>query len=360
MIEPPSRRIVLAGALAAGAAPALAATPYWPAAADWATVAPEAAGFDPTRLAAAVEAALAANSRDVLVLRGGRMVAERYAAGWGPERSLEVASVGKSLVAVLIGMALEDGHIGSLDQPAADFIPTWKSTPKAAITLRHLMSMTSGLDDRGLALRNIAGDQFALNAAAPQAHPPGTRWAYNTAVYHLLFHVLERAVAEPFPAYAQRKLLGPLGMARTTWLTNQGQGASGPVTNYYTAICSGRDLARFGLFAARGGRWAGRRLIGADLFRTLTTPSQELNPSYGLLWWLNSRPGVTALGTGAPALRFPGSPPDTIAALGAGGQMVAAIPSLDLVVIRQGAAPGSETVLPDLVAGVVAGLQKQG
>jgi CubicO group peptidase (beta-lactamase class C family) len=360
MTEQPSRRGVLAGALAATATPALAAGAYWPGAVDWAVATPEAAGFDPARLAAAVETALAKNSRDVLVLRGGRLVAERYAEGWGPGRSLEVASVGKSLVAVLIGMALDDGHIKSLDQPAADFIPSWRGAPKAAISLRHLMSMTSGLDDRGLALRNIAGDQFALNAAAPQREPPGARWAYNTAVYHLLFHVVERAVGEPFPAYAQRKLLTPLGMAQTTWLTNEGQGATGAVTNYYTAICSGRDLARFGLFAQRGGQWAGRQLISPKVFRALTTPSQELNPSYGLLWWLNSRPGVTAAGGGPPSLRFPGSPSDTIAALGAGGQMVAAVPSLDLVVIRQGAAPGSETMLPELVAGVVAALRLPG
>lgn len=356
MIRALSRRAVLAGALAA-AAPALAASAYWPTAADWAAIPPDAAGFDPARLAAAVETALARNSRDVLVLRAGRLVAERYAEGWGPERSLEVASVGKSLVAVLIGMAVDDGHIRSFDQSAADFIPSWKGAPKAAITLRHLMSMTSGLDDRGLALRNVTGDQFALNAAAPQRDPPGTRWAYNTAVYHLLFHVLERAVGEPFPAYAQRKLLDPLGMAHTTWLTSPGQGASGPVTNYYTALCSGRDLARFGLFAQRGGRWAGRQLVDAKVFRTLTTPSQALNPSYGLLWWLNSRPGLTAAGEGAPALRFPGCPPDTIAALGAGGQAVIAIPSRDLVIVRQGAAPGSETMLPDLAAGVVGALR---
>lgn len=354
MTEQPHRRAVLAGAASFAGTPAVAARAYWPSGRAWETRAPQAAGLDPVRLNTALDAAMAANSVSILVLSGGRIVAERYAPTWSAGRSREVASVGKSMVAVLIGMAIDDKHIKSLDQSAANFIPAWRGTPKAAITLRHLMSMTSGLEGRGVAVRNVAGDQFALNAAAVQRDPPGTRWAYNTAVYHLCFHVLERAVGEPFQAYAQRRLLGPIGMTHTTWLTNQGQGPNGPVTNYYTAICSARDLARFGLFAQRGGQWAGRRLVNRGFFRTATTPSQTLNPSYGLLWWLNSQPGVSAAGAGAPELRFPGSPPDTIAALGAGGQAAMVVPSRDLVVIRQGDTRGADGMLRDLLAGVVA------
>lgn len=351
---PLTRRTALASAFAALSSPALAADPV-----PLPRVAPAGAGLDPARLEAVLEAGLAGSSLSVAVARGGALVAERYAPTYGPEQAREVASVGKSLVAVLIGMAIEDGRIRGLDQPAADFVPQWAGGPRAAITLRHLMSMTSGLDDRGLALRNVAGDQFALNAAAPLRDPPGTRWAYNTAVYHLLFHVLERAVGEPFPAYARRRLLGPLGMTHTTWLTNTGQGAAGPVTNYYTAIASTPDLLRFGTFVGRGGVWGGRRLVKADFLRTLTQPSQALNPSYGLLWWLNSQPGTTFSGQGAPALRFPGSPPDTVAALGAGGQAVMIVPSLDLVVVRQGMNP-PESLLPTLLEGVVGAVRGPG
>ncbi|MBL8556508.1 MAG: serine hydrolase [Phenylobacterium sp.] len=354
MPSPFSRRAVLASAGAFAATPVLAVSPvpYTPAGAAWEAADPAAAGLDAAKLNAAVDAAMAARSRGVLVLRGGRIVLERYAAGWGEDRSLEVASVGKSLVAVLIAMAIDDGRIRSLDQPAADFIPSWRGGPKANITLRHLMSMTSGLDDTGLALRNVAGDQYALNAAAPEKDLPGTTWRYNTAVYHLCFHVLASAVGEPFEAYAQKKLLGPLGMTRTTWLTNQGQGTNGPVTNYYTAVCSARDLGRFGLFAQRHGQWAGRQLVSRQAFDTLIAPSQALNPAYGLLWWENAKPGVDAAGRGA-GLRFPGSPSDTFAALGAGGQAVMVVPSRDLVIIRQGDPPGAEAMLPNLLAGVV-------
>lgn len=352
MPELPTRRALLAvAAAAATAGPALAAA-YWPGAGGWTTQDAGEAGFDEGRLGAALDAAMAARSRGLLALRDGRIVAERYASGWGVDRTMDVASVGKSLLAVLLGMAIEDGHIRGLDQPAAAFIPQWLGTPKAAITLRHLLSMTSGLDDAGLAVRDVAGDQFAINAAAVLKDPPGTRWRYNTPAYHLLFHVLARAAGEPLEAYAQRRLLGPLGMVNTTWLTSPGQGDQGPVSNYYSALSSTRDLGRFGLFALNGGQWAGRRLVSAAFVRAMTQPSQALNPSYGLLWWLNGRPGVNAAG-GAPGLRFPGSPPDTVAALGAGGQAVMVVPSRRLVVVRQGLAPGPEDVLPRLLAGVI-------
>jgi CubicO group peptidase (beta-lactamase class C family) len=296
-----------------------------------------------------LDLALAQSSTSILVSAHGRILAERYASEGGAEQAHEVFSVGKSLVAVLIAMAVEDGAITGLDQAAADFIPPWRGDARAGITLRHLMSMTSGLDDRGLALRGVTGDQFALDAAAPLRDPPGTRWAYNTAGYHLLFHVLVRATGEPVETYAQRRLIGPLGMDHTRWITSEGRGEHGPVTNYYSAASTARDLARVGELVLGRGAWNGRRLIGEEALATLLRPSQELNPSYGLLWWCNARPGLDAYGRG-PSLRFPSAPRDTVAALGAGGQMILIVPSRDLIVVRQGDAPPSLTLGDDLLA----------
>lgn len=295
---------------------------------------------------------MAQASTGVLVSRNGEILAERYAGGWGPDRPREVASVAKSLLAVLIAMAVEEGAILGLDQPAADFIPAWRGDARAGISLRHLMSMTSGLDDTGLALRGVAGDQFAINAAAPLRDPPGRRWAYNTAAYHLLFHVLSRAVGQTVEAWAHARLLSPLGMTATDWITSAGQGGDGPVVNYYSAASTARDLARFGELVTGDGAWNGRRLIGAGALRTLITPSQEMNPSYGLLWWTNARPGADAFGRGE-AYRFPSAPRDTVAALGAGGQAILIVPSRKLIVVRQGDAPGSPTFADDLLAGVL-------
>lgn len=309
----------------------------------------------PDAFGAALDLAMAEASTSVLVSRKGVVLAERYAPGWAADRPREVASVAKSVVAVLIAVAVEAGAISSLDQTAADFIPRWRDDARAAITLRHLMSMTSGLDDTGLALRGIMGDQFAINAAAPLRDPPGARWAYNTAAYHLLFHVLERATGQSVEAWARDRLFGPLGLDDTRWITAAGAGAQGPVTNYYSAASTARDLARFGELILGDGVWNGRRLIGADSLRTLLTPSQALNPSYGLLWWLNARPGADAFGRG-DSLRFPAAPRDTVAALGAGGQMLLVVPSRELIVVRQGDPPASVTLADDLLAAALGAL----
>lgn len=304
-----------------------------------------------------LDLAMTQKSTSILVSRAGAVVAERYAPGWGPDRPREVASVAKSIVAVLIAMAVEDGAFTGLDQPAADFIPEWRDDGRVAITLRHLMSMTSGLDDTGLALRGIEGDQFAINAAAPLRHPPGAHWAYNTAAYHLLLHLLARAVGQGVEGYAAARLFGPLAMDNTRWIASPGSGARGPVTNYYSARSTARDLMRFGDLVLNGGIWNGRRLIGAEALGSLLSPSQELNPSYGLLWWLNARPGRDAFGRG-DSLRFPSAPRDTVAALGAGGQLVLIVPSRSLIVVRQGETPETATFTDDLLAAALSHLAR--
>lgn len=346
-----TRRTVLSGVSALAPLAAHGESVYWPTGDRWASVAPAAAGLDPAALSAAVAAAMGDNSVGVIVLRGGQIAAEAYAPDWGPAKAFELASAAKSVVSVLVGIAVDQGRIDGLDQSVSDFIPAWRGTPKQAITIRHMLSMTSGLGFEGLKVRDIEGDQFAIDAAAPLEHPPGTHWAYNTPAFHLLYHVVERAVGLPFEAFAQRVLIGPLGMEHWSWLTNVGHGAQGPVTNYYSALCSTRDLARFGLFALRGGRWEGRQLVDAAYFKTSVSPSQDLNPSYGYLWWENARPGTDATGSRS-GYRFEGAPHDTFAALGFGGQIAVEIPSLDLVVVRQGHAPAVPETLERLVTGV--------
>ena len=352
-----TRRTILAGSTALAATPrawAQARTLYWPTATEWATMDPRAAGFDPAKLSAAVQAAIADRSTSVMVLKDGRIVSEVYGEGGGPAVSREIASAGKSMVSVLTGCALDDGKIRSLDQSASDFFPQWKGTPKEAITVKQLISMISGLDHGGLAVRNVAGDQAALNAAAPLVNPPGTRWFYNTPVYHLMFHLVARAAGEPFEAYAKRKLLDPLGMT-STWLMNKGRDAAGKeVSNYYTGICKARDLARFGLFALGGGTWNGRTVVSSNYFKAATSPSQDLNPAYGYLWWENARQGRPAAQAGPLRYLFDGSPRDTFAALGAMGQNVIVVPSAGLVIVRQGAMPAGPGSQAALTAAVIA------
>ena len=327
---------------------------YWPEGASWETIEPAAAGFNPGKLASATTDMLAADSDTVLVLRKGRIAAELYKSGSTATSAYELASAAKSVLSVLVGIAIDLGKIKSVDQKAYDFIPQWVGTPKDAITIRHLLTMTSGVNFEGLKVRNIDGDQFAINAAASLKDAPGTHWAYNTPMFHLLYHVVERAVGEPFANFAQRVLLGPIGVQNWSWLTNQGHGENGPVTNYYSASCSARDLARFGLFALRGGRWKDRQLVDAAYFKASISPSQTLNPAYGYLWWENAGLGYEALSGGGAEHIFGDVPADTFGALGFGGQVAIQVPSLDLVVVRQGPLIEPRHSLPSFIAPIVA------
>jgi CubicO group peptidase (beta-lactamase class C family) len=174
----------------------------------------------------------------------------------------------------------------------------------------------------------------------------------------MLYRLIEKATGESLELYAQRKLFGPLGMEHHRWIKNE----AGAVTNYYRLQCSTRDLGRFGLFALRGGAWDGKQLISKPFFQQATTPSQDLNPAYGFLWWLNAAESSTpAAGILAvtPRLKFTGAPRDLIAAMGAEGQNVLVVPSLDLVVVRQGEIPRDPALAANLLQRVIQSIKDQ-
>ena len=322
---------------------------YWPQGKEWATVTPEEAGMDAAKLDAAVKFAMGHSSKGLLVLRGGKIVAEAYAGGWNKDTAGGIASATKSMVSILVGMALDEGKFKSVDQPLADFAPQLKGTDKEALTLRHLLTMTSGLSPRG-AERSNRGDQFEALWKMPLAEKPGTAWRYNTPAYHTVFCLLEKATGVKLDEYSQTKLFGPLGMEHTTWV----KVGAGDVNNYFHLECSTRDLGRFGLFAQRGGEWAGRQLVSKDYFKLATSPSQNLNPDYGFLWWLNAQ---ESSGRRAARRSFPGLPHDLIAAMGREGQYVLIIPSKDLVVVRQGESAGEASFATDLLKQVIAAIK---
>jgi hypothetical protein len=144
----------------------------------------------------------------------------------------------------------------------------------------------------------------------------------------------------------------PLGMSAASWVIRTEQFGQTTIQNYQYVEANALSAARFGLLALRGGSWNGTQVVPAAFLAQATTTSQPLNPSYGLLWWLNngaSSGGHQQLFDGVMRAGpyFPDAPPDTIAALGLNDQIIAVIPSLDLVIVRQGAQPlgaGSEAV----------------
>ncbi len=314
-------------------------------------------GLDARALERAAAAARKAGSTCLLVARHGRVVGEWYWRDGSPTTAREVFSVTKSVTSTLVGLAAADGDLALGDRAAA-YVPQWRGTPSAGVTVRHLLANDSGREwspggDYGELLQ--AEDRSAYAVGLGQDAPPGTVWAYNNAAIQTLDRVLRGATGEDVADYARERLFEPLGMSHTRMTEDP----SGRSTNTFFGMQSTcPDLARFGQLFAQGGEWEGEQLLPASWVReAVGAPSQELNAAYGLLWWLNRRgplraplnredpqapPAVLKVGRLAP-----GAPGDLFAAQGLGGQVVLVDPRWDTVVVRLGVVGQGEYAFAD-------------
>ncbi len=315
---------------------AIAPKPYFPRGKEWETRAPKDAGMDAAAIDDAIKYAAEHNSTGLVIVRGGRLVTEQYWQNWTPETAQPIFSASKSITATLVGMAIEEGKMKGVEQSASAFVPQWKGMPKEAITIRHMLAMTSGI--KVGAVRAVATvDAFEETAALPLEHKPGTHWAYNTPVYRMLLRMLEHATGESINAYTRRKF-APLAWQQTSWDCTP---APADKTNCQWCRSCVRDMAKFGLLILRNGQWDGKQLISAKYVKESTRPSQKLNEAYGYLWWLNGGPSFKLPnGRAVEGMMWPDCPPDAIGALGAQDKKIYVVPSLDLVVARHGGAAG--------------------
>jgi CubicO group peptidase (beta-lactamase class C family) len=309
--------------------------PGWPED-EWEVVDPEVAGVDPAVLETLAARAEAAGSDCFVVTRNGRVVGEWYWNGTDADSEREAFSVMKSITSTLVGIAQAQGYL-DIDQPASDFIDEWRGTPSEAVTIRNLLSNDSGRFQTAqsdyVQMATLEADKTAYAIGLDQEHDVGTFWVYNNAAIQVLEAVLERATGTDVNAFAAEHLFTPLGMT-TSISTDQ----AGNTLTFMGAQMSCLDMARFGLLHLRGGDWNGTQVVPAEWVAEATSPSTDLNPGYGFLWWLFGENGVeTETAPGQPSLT-PGS--DGYAALGLGGQVIAVIPDHDLVVTRLGA-PGA-------------------
>lgn len=323
---------------------------YVPAGPEWETVAPDAAGFDVAALEASLAFAGERNANAVVILRGGRIAAERYWGGWDRDTAGPFYSATKSLVSVLVGQALEAGALESLDQPSAAFVPEWIADPREAIRIRHHLSMSTGLRFRGagreIVAAALARDERAHAAGIPLERAPGTAWAYHNPAYRLLLPILEAATGRDLEAWSRETLFDPLGMEHVSWNRKVRRG----IVNLQHVEGSARDLARFGLMVLRRGAWGEKRVVSEAYLKEATRPSQESNPCYGYLWWLNGGGSYRLPDDGPDDPAREGRlcadvPADAVAALGARDQKLYVIPSLDLVIVRLGGGAGERRLL---------------
>lgn len=259
----------------------------------------------------------------LLVLQRGEIVHEDYPNEGGAERGWELASGTKSFTGVMAAAAIQDRLI-AWDEPAADTLSEWRSDARRAITIRHLLSLTSGISGGPIARPPTYADAIAQQPAAP----PGERFAYGPTPFQIFGEIMRRKTSGDPLAYLQRRVFDPLDITPTHWRRGEDGNPRMPSGAGLTA----RDWARFGWFVMREGE--GR--LDAQALAQCFEPSRA-NPGYGLSWWL-LREGLIPPGRGA-GVEVDAALAERFGAIsmaaGAGNQRLYLIPGLDLVVARQ-------------------------
>lgn len=281
--------------------------------ADWVTAPPGHVGLDERLLRQAGDAfGKKSWSFSFLVLRRGTLAYERYFHGTHKRSSNNVHSASKSILGAAVGIALERGELRSLDQPLAELLPG----AKAGITLRHLLTHSSGMRWTEDSTENeIERRPHWVNAilALPYGRP-GEKWNYTTGGTHLLSAALQKATGESLASYTRRQLFAPLGIRDERWGSDPQGVSSGGYNLYLTA----RELAKFGQLFLQGGRWQGQQVVPRawveESFRAHISPRK--GSEYGLLWWQRKIGGF-----------------DVKFAWGYGGQLVYVVPALEMVVV---------------------------
>ncbi|MET0821706.1 MAG: serine hydrolase domain-containing protein [Aeromicrobium sp.] len=302
----------------------------------------------------------------VAVIKDGRLVHDAYWNGGGERTGTRVYSITKSLTALLVGMQVDDGVL-ALDAPAAEQVEPWRGTDAAKVTVRSLLSMTSGRrwsDALDRAMIRASADQTAVAVAAGQQSPPGRAWVYDNAAAQTIEAVLDDAADGGDVAdMARRRLLEPLGMRDTTW----GRDRAGNALTYSGAESTCLDLARVGHLMLNAGRWNGRQLVSSEVVDQLTSPSSDRNAAYGLLWWTNASGRIVEVWRQAgfatdrapyEGRLAPGVPADAFWAFGYGNQYVAVVPSENVVAVRLGSRPATpdRVTFDGFTSGVLAAL----
>ncbi|ASS48293.1 MAG: serine hydrolase [Candidatus Fluviicola riflensis] len=273
------------------------------------------------------------NSKAFIVLKNGKIVLEKYFGTFTVDSLWLWNSAGKTLTGFAVGIAQEEGYL-SVGDTTSDYLGTgWTNMSLAQeekITIRHQLSMTTGLADTG----NIfCTDPTCLNYMAD----PGTRWAYHNGPYTLLDGVIENATGLTLNQWVTQKIKTPTGMT----------GLFVPIDYNNIFVSNARSMARFGLLLHSEGIWNGTPVLDdPTYFQEMTTSSQAINPSYGYLTWLN---GQSSFMLPQSQFSFPGSPlsqapADLFSALGKNGQIINIAPSEGLVVVRMGEADGVSLV----------------
>lgn len=301
-----------------------------------------------------------ARTRGLLIVKHGRIVAERYSEGITRDTRLQSWSMSKSFLHAALGLLVGDGKIDP-DAPAA--VPEWQGDgdPRKAITVRQLGQMVDGLDfheDYGDTNAEVMqmlfgagrGDVGKSAAATKLGHAPGAVWSYSSGSANILARIVRDTLGgrDATRAYLDERLFKPTGMTSATPEFD----ASGSWIASSYVHATARDFARFGLLYLRHGFWDGRQVLSSAWADSAYEGAPAANGQYGMLFWLNAKDksGKCAVSDKLPC--------DMYFARGFGGQLIAIAPSQDAVIVMLNAAYTDEVQpIIDLIADIVAALK---
>jgi len=303
---------------------------------EWKTVSPSQLNWNETKLQELHVYLEQKETKGFIILKDGKIAIEKYFNGHTEHTDWIWYSAAKSLTAATIGIAQDDGFI-DINANTSDYLGNnWSSLTadkQNLITVKHHLTMTTGLVDN-------LGDNLAWICTWPiclsYKTDAGSRWSYHQAAFTLLQNMITQTSDLNFEAYFTKHLKNKIGM--------NGSWNKTSFLNLYSS--NTRSMARFGLLMLNKGQWNDEVILSENYYNEMTNTSQDLNKSYGYLWWLNGKESYkipTSLET-FPGKLIPNAPDDLIAAQGANDQKIYVIPSKNIVIIRCGKSAGNPSL----------------
>ena len=316
---------------------------------SWNIVSPEDLGIEPTSVQELIDYIKEPylNTQAAILIKGNNIIAEYYAEGYNKDDLVTSWSVAKSFSSTLIGIAIDEGYINSVDDSIALYLPEWKTKPQENISLKYLLGMRSGMDDHpGLGVY-FQGDMVSYSLDREISREPGITFSYSNEDSMLFSRIIENATGLDFQEYADTRLFDKLDI-KETWWTDK----SGNTLTYAGLDMTPREFAKFGLMIAQEGKWIDEQIVSQSWIKEATTEFDNL-ASYGYQWWTS-----TISESGLGSARQDDYP--FFSALGLDGQYIYIWPEKDLVLVRftkyqhQG---NIESSVVDIVAGTYHGTE---
>ncbi|MCC6810554.1 MAG: beta-lactamase family protein [Deltaproteobacteria bacterium] len=234
--------------------------------------------FDEDELRAFLRDAGAAKTSAVVILRGGKVAAERY---WAhdKDKAIHVASIAKVLSGLAIALLVADKKIASVDEPLSRWIPEWKKGPHAAITLRHALSHMTGLEPRmGDAELQEVPDSVRFVASMRLADAPGSTYIYSNQAFELLSEVVQKESGMTLARFVTERILSPLGIEAPSWTADR----SGRTHGHAGLSLRARDVAKIGAMLCDNGAFGGKQVVPAQWIADAVKPAAPFQQVYGM------------------------------------------------------------------------------